>query len=191
VEYAKTPCSEFPNDNPDLHDGSSWYAADEDTIGVDAIEILDELVFDTAPEDEPASPTPADPFYTLVAAMETAAAAFGGTPDSIVLLRAMLGATRMDAIEPTAALDGLVSAGLVSQLATGFVRSERLTREVIAWQDILRDKSDDLAACGTATLDEWASNVVARVIGGGCRPDAIRRELRTHGVAAFGLLAAA
>jgi hypothetical protein len=191
VEYTKTPCSEFPNDNPDLHDGSSWYAADEDPAGIDSIEILDELVFDTAPEDEPAPAAPADPFCTLVAAMEAAAAAFGATPDSIVLLRAMLGATRMDAIEPTATLEGLVSAGLVSPSATGFVRSEQLTREVLAWQDILRDKSDDLAACGNATLDEWASNVVARVIGGGFRSDAIRRELRKHGVAAFGLLAAA
>jgi len=191
VEYAKTPCSEFPNDNPDLHDGSSWYAADEDPAGIDSIEILDELVFDTAPEDEPALPSPADPFHTLVAAMESAAASFGGTSDSIVLLRAMLGATRMDAIEPTAALDGLVSAGLVLQSATGFVRSERLTREVLAWQDILRDKSDDLAACGAATLDEWASNLVARALGGASRPDAVRRELRKRGVAAFGLLAAA
>jgi len=191
VEYAKTPCSEFPNDNPDLHDGSSWYAADEDDSGIDSIEILDELVFDTAPEDEPAPPAPADPFHTLVAAMESAAAAFGGGPDSIVLLRAMLGATRMDAIEPTTTLDGLLSAGLVSEANTGIVRSERFTREVLAWQDILREKSDDFAACGAATLDEWASNLVARVIGGGCHPDAVRRELRKHGVAAFGLLAAA
>jgi hypothetical protein len=198
VEYAKTHCSEFPNDNPDLHDGSSWYAADEawyaadeDPAGVDAIEILDELVFDTAPEDEPALPSPSDPFHTLVAAMESAAIASGATSDSIVLLRAMLGATRMDVVEPTAALDGLLGAGLLLESANGIVRSDRFTREVLAWQDILREKSDDFAACGEAMLDEWASNVVARVLGGACRPDAVRRELRKRGVAAFGLLAAA
>jgi hypothetical protein len=198
VEYSKTPCSEFPNDNPDLHDGPSWYAADEDDSYVDSIEVLDELVFDTAPEDEPAAPeaepashAPADPFYTLVAAMESSAMALGATPNSIALLRAMLGATRMDTIEPTAALDDLVSAGLVSQSTMGFVRSERLTREVVAWQDILREKSDDFAACGSAALDEWASNLVTRVLGGALRPDAVRRDLRKRGVAAFGLLAAA
>jgi hypothetical protein len=36
-------------------------------------------------------------------------------------------------------------------------------------------------------LDEWAAGVVARATGG--RVDAVRRELRSRGVAAFGLAA--
>jgi hypothetical protein len=193
VDYAKTPCSEFPNDNPDLHNGSVWYAADEDDTVLDSIEILDELVFESAPEDEPAAERPVDPFYIFVRAIESTTAAFGGTPDSLALLRAILGVTRMETLEldPTA-LDALERAGLVSYSAAGTpARSERFTREALAWQDILREKSDDFAACGTAMLDEWASELIAAVLGGATRADAVRRELRKHGVAAFGLFAAA
>jgi hypothetical protein len=192
VDYAKTPCSEFPNDNPDLHDGSVWYAADEDDSALDSIEILDELVFESAPEDEPAAEQPDDPFYTLVRAIESTTAAFGGTPDSLALLRALLGFTRMEGLElDPAALHALEGAGLASHSAAGVARSERFTREVLAWQDILREKSDDFAACGATMLDEWASELVAAVLGRATRADAIRRELRKHGVAAFGLLASA
>jgi hypothetical protein len=170
----------------------AWYAADEDHDGVDSIEVLDELVFDTAPEDEPVAEQPEDPFATLTRAMELAAVTFGAMPSALKLLRALLGVTRLDpaGLDP-AALDALVCAGFLERSAATLVRADRLTRQVLAWQDILRDKSDDLAACGAATLDEWASDLVARVIASGPRPDAVRRELRKHGVAAFGLLAAA
>jgi hypothetical protein len=39
-------------------------------------------------------------------------------------------------------------------------------------------------------LDEWAAGIVARVVGNG-RSDAIRREVRRRGVAAFGFMAEA
>jgi len=191
VDYAKTPCSEFPNDNPDLHNGSVWYAADEDD-SLDSIEILDELVFESAPEDEPAAQEPADPFYALVHAIESTTLSFGGNPDSLALMRAMLGVTRIETLAlDLTGLEALVRAGLASCSAAGVARSERFTREVLAWQDILREKSDDFAACGAAMLDEWASELIAGVLGGATRADAVRRELRKHGVAAFGLLAAA
>jgi hypothetical protein len=192
VDYAKTPCSEFPNDNPDLHNGSVWYAADEDDSALDSIEILDELVFESAPEDEPAAERPSDPFYAFVRALESTTVAFGGTPNSLALLRGMLGVTRLEALElEPIALDALERNGLASYSPAGIARSEQFTREALAWQDILREKSDDFAACGSAMLDEWASALIAAVLGGAMRADAVRRELRKHGVAAFGLLAAA
>jgi hypothetical protein len=58
-----------------------------------------------------------------------------------------------------------------------------------AWRGILRGESEDYDACGAATLDEWAADVVSRVVGGAGRSDGIRRELRRRGVAAFGLVA--
>jgi hypothetical protein len=85
----------------------------------------------------------------------------------------------------------LLSADILAQTSGGVVRTERFTRQVLAWQDILRETSDDFSACGAATLDEWGAELVARTLGGSTRPDVIRRELRKRGVAAFGLVAAA
>lgn len=190
MEYAKAPCSEFTQDIECLR--HVWYADDEDEAALDAVEIVDELVFDLAPEDEPASQDIGDRFLTLVRAVEATAAAFGGTREAVELLRAMLGVVRMEGIDPqTTVREGLLNAGLVSHSAAGLVRSEPFMRQVLAWQDILRERSEDFAACGATTLDEWAGDLIARVLGGAVRPDAIRRELRKHGVAAFGLLAAA
>jgi hypothetical protein len=171
---------------------NAWYADDEDQAALDAVEIVDELVFDVAPEDEPAAQEIGDRFLAFVRAVEATATVFGGTREAVELLRAMLGVVRIEAIDPqTTVREGLLSAGFISHSAAGLVRSERLTLQVLAWQDILRERSEDFAACGATTLDEWACDLVARVLGGPVRADAIRRELRKHGVAAFGLLAAA
>jgi hypothetical protein len=194
VEYAKTPCSEFPNDNQDLHDGHAapWYAADEDETGLDLIEIVDELTFDVDPEDEPAPAQPRDPFLSFACVLEQAARSFGGAEESVALLRAMLGITRMEGVSAEAsALAALVGAGLASRASDGIARSDEFTRQAVAWQDILREKSDDFAATGGAPLDAWASSLVALVLGGTHQPDTVRRELRRCGVAAFGLVAAA
>jgi hypothetical protein len=191
VDYARTPCSEFPNDNHDLHEGAAWYAADDDETGLEPIEIVDELVFDVAAGDEPEA-IAVDPFLRLVGALESAATSAGGTVESVALLRAMLGMSRLEGIEAApAVLDALMNGGLVSHSSTGLVRSERLTLQVLAWQDIVREKSEDFSACGGATLDEWSSDLVARTLGATSYSAAIRRELRKHGVAAFGLVAAA
>ncbi len=60
-----------------------------------------------------------------------------------------------------------------------------------AWRAILRGESDDYAACGASTLDEWAAATLARLIGVPSRAGELRRELRSRGVVAFGLLQAA
>jgi hypothetical protein len=59
-----------------------------------------------------------------------------------------------------------------------------------AWRAILNGESEDFSLCGTP-LDEWASVVLARVIAAPHKAGQLRRELRAHGVAAFGLIEAA
>ena len=57
-----------------------------------------------------------------------------------------------------------------------------------AWHAILLGTSDDFDACGGAMLDEWAADVIACLLGSAARAVALRRELRSRGVAAFGLV---
>jgi hypothetical protein len=61
-----------------------------------------------------------------------------------------------------------------------------------AWRGVLDGTGGDLAACGAATLDAWAAELVAAVLNApsGAVPE-LRRALRRAGVAAFGLLAVA
>jgi hypothetical protein len=61
----------------------------------------------------------------------------------------------------------------------------------LAWRAILLGTSDDFAACGGAMLDEWAADLLARLLGAPGRATALRRDLRARGVAAFGLVEAA
>ena len=53
-----------------------------------------------------------------------------------------------------------------------------------AWRAILRGQSDDFSAC-PSMLDEWTSTLLARLLG--AEPPRMRQELRSRGVAAFGL----
>jgi hypothetical protein len=105
-----------------------------------------------------------DAYAVFVAALTDVALGFGADPLGVDRLRAMLGDGRADGLS-----------------------ADRGAR---AWQSIIRGQAEDFSECGTQTLDEWAAEVIAGVVGGG-RTDAIRRELRKRGVAAFGFLAEA
>jgi hypothetical protein len=59
-----------------------------------------------------------------------------------------------------------------------------------AWRAILNGESDDFSLCGTP-LDEWAAGVLARIVSAPNKAAPFRRALRSHGVAAFGLIEAA
>jgi len=59
------------------------------------------------------------------------------------------------------------------------------------WRALLAGTSDDFAACGNAMLDEWAAELLARLLGAPSRATALRRDVRDHGIAAFGLVEAA
>jgi hypothetical protein len=190
-----TPCAEFPNDNPALHAGAIWLCLDltgaavcerplepelpaaleaevEADDDVDDIEIVDELpvieglvMLDESPEPAPASD---DPFVALGDVLEAVARGAGASQDAAHVLRVVLGRER-------------VSSETGDELLV-------LREQAAAWQAILRGESEDFAACGVSSLDEWSSIAIARAMGEMGRADGLRRELRRRGVAAFGLV---
>src|SRR6185295_5159534 len=61
-----------------------------------------------------------------------------------------------------------------------------------AWRGVLNGTASDLSACGAATLDSWAAELVAAALDmPSGAVNEVRRDLRRAGVAAFGLLAVA
>jgi hypothetical protein len=151
----------------------------------DDIEIVDHLPIDDAidespdlpetsvaegPPDEPRNEAP-DPFATFVLVVDAVARTAGAGVEAMTLLGAILGRARLDA-----------SAGEADR---------SLRAQALAWQAILRGESEDFAACGGGMLDDWTAALVAHVLaasGSAHRADALKRELRRHGVAAFGLV---
>ncbi|NOU31350.1 MAG: hypothetical protein HOO96_25920 [Polyangiaceae bacterium] len=129
------------------------------------------------------APEEHDPFRTLVAVLASVAERHGGPASSIVVTRLLEGDACPDA--PQAVVDGgLVEAG-EGTFREGFARQRR------AWSAVLRGESDDLEACGGATLDEFATEVVSRALGHPERALEIRKEIRSRGIAAFGIIEAA
>ena len=73
----------------------------------------------------------------------------------------------------------------------GSSRGDAFRRTSHAWRAILRGDSEDFSACGPRMLDEWAADLVARLVAAPSRTEQLRRQLRERGVAAFGLVMAA
>jgi hypothetical protein len=183
VSFPLAPASEFPNDNPALHQGALWVSetpcgllaavrlvpdedakrlvADDDDNG-DDIEIVDDLDaiaydIDEADAREIVMSEDAEsedaPFSIYVRTLTDVLIAAGGS-DAAGALAATL------ADEPTAR----------------------------AWRRIISGESEDFTACGTKSLDEWSAELVARLIAMPAKTDQLRRELRSRGVAAFGII---
>jgi hypothetical protein len=94
------------------------------------------------------------------------------------------GATRV-----AAELPALLTGG---RGATGFADSPRAKSLMAlgpAWRAAL--EGGDLAGCGDQPLDVWASELLATLLTAPGEREALRRALRRHGVAAFGMLIAA
>lgn len=176
------------NGDQDWSDGATWYVAGEDEEA-GLIEIVDEIVFDEPCRDEPSLPV--DPFDHFVAAAESAVDVLGGTADCLKLVRGLLGAARLHVEVPSAAVDALSSAGLLTTSGGRIARSQTLTEQVSAWKAVLSGQNDDLSSCGSRTLDEWAAELLVSVLGGRIGFETVRRELRRQGVAAFGVVVAA
>jgi hypothetical protein len=181
----------------------------------DPIEIVDELSFDDSLDDlpavlratepepvsdgaaEPASEpaAPADAFAQLVASLEDVARALGAGDEAVACLDALFGHSRMEGVAAgNHVAEALIAGGVVARGTRGLVRSGPFTAKVLAWQGILRGESEDFSlADGGALepLDEWAADLVARVVGPPARAEGIRRDLRRRGIAAFGLVAKA
>jgi len=131
-----------------------------------------------------------DVFDVLVALMTHVMLAHGASPDAAHLLRALAGLERMQDCRPgETTCSALIAAGLVVPAVRGLARTPEFASQVRAWKNVLNAESDDLSACGSVPLDEWAATVIATALGDATRVSGIRRELRSHGVAAFGLVA--
>ena len=236
--FSRRAAAEFPNDNPELHDGLVWVPPEPvgralptlrlrplagamprvlgpswerdgddppraivravardpaagDATASDITLVAPPAVLD-APNDEPAEalPAPDAPFTRFVAALVAVALARGGTRAAA----ALGGLLEQGRVAPgafdDATLKRLISARILARSGTHATPEFRATSE--AWRGVLDATTADLAACGAATLDSWAAELVAAVLDApsGAVPD-LRRALRRAGIAAFGLLAVA
>jgi hypothetical protein len=138
----------------------------------------------------PSPPDMEDAFATFTRILEDALMAAGGSPQGALLLRALLGELRLEGRSvPRAAEEALIAGKHATMGIRGLTRTPELVARVVAWQSFLRGETDEVGASVTQMLDEWAADLVSRVMGEPGRAPAVKRELRSRGVAAFGLVA--
>jgi hypothetical protein len=188
--------AEFPNDNPELHDGAIWVCLETCARAVAVVETrvgpetIDALVLDLHAEPITVVATPADDDDACDHDFDDD----DGDGDDIEVVDELEplddGAIASEApfaifvrtlAEVAVAAGGADAAALV----TTALAEEAIAR---AWRAILNGESEDFAACGQKPLDEWASELVARLVSAPSRAAQLRRELRARGVAAFGLV---
>jgi outer membrane biosynthesis protein TonB len=127
-------------------------------------------------------------FAILVRAMSRVATAAGVAIEEACIFDLFVVGKTPVANVPAAAVTGLVEAGYADESEGTLFTRDATMKTAAAWRAILRDEAADFAVCGSRMLDEWAADVVARIVGVPAKTEAFRRELRGHGVAAFGLL---
>jgi hypothetical protein len=170
--------------------------ADDEAIVVEELPPLDETACVEGVEAaavaelaEPATtlpPRPDDSFVALVSALSDVAIGAGSPHVASVLAGLLLHGT-LDHAMPADAAQALAEA----DIAHGSEVTQAFLAQMKAWRAILGGTSDDFGACGNPMLDEWASDLLARLLGAPSRAASLRRDLRTRGVAAFGLVEAA
>lgn len=131
-------------------------------------------------------PPPEDPFTIFVSTL-VEIAIHEKAAHVAAALPALLGAGVLPHAMGPEATQALRDGGI----ADGLEATPRFSVTTAAWAAILRGTSDDFGACGNGMLDEWAADLLARLLGSPTRTPALRRELRARGVAAFGLAYAA
>jgi hypothetical protein len=136
-----------------------------------------------APTTTIAPPPSDDPWLMLVSALADVAIG-AGSPHVASVLPGLLLDGALEGM-PNEATQALAEADVVRDS----VVTARFIAQTQAWRGILDGTSDDFAACGNAMLDEWAADLLARLLGAPSRAMALKSELRSHGVAAFGLAA--
>jgi hypothetical protein len=129
-----------------------------------------------------------DPVATEGAASQlepaTAPTAFDALLAALVRVALDRGATRVAAELPALLSGGRGAAGLADS-----PRAKSLVALGPAWRSAL--DGGDLTGCGDQPLDVWASELLATLLTAPGEREALRRSLRAHGVAAFGMLSAA
>jgi hypothetical protein len=165
------------------HDPYLEDEASGDDEGIEIVDELEPLDFDLAAED--------DPFATFIATLVEVAVE-AGCEKAAAILPALLDEGRVvPGVLPNSVTDALVASGTLVSSATGLVGGEVFRRTAAAWRAVLRGDSEDFSACGSRMLDEWAADLVAGLVAAPAKTERLRRELRTRGVAAFGLVLAA
>jgi hypothetical protein len=188
---------EFPSDNPELWRLRCPTVAPEKALEAEAdsvVEIVDFTDADFAVVDcEPiatpeALPPARDAFQTFVDALTQVALAAGAPARVVEALPGMLGAARLDVHRLDAStVDTLVHADLLSRTESGTVaRSESLVVNAQAWRATLLGEQSTLAV--SSTLDDWSAYIVSALAAAPEKKEALRRQLRTHGIAAFGMI---
>jgi hypothetical protein len=125
----------------------------------------------------------------IVETGESARSSFDGFIEALVAVLLSSGATRAAAALPAWLRSGRIEAPLAD---LPLLRSDELGTTLEAWRAVLAGTSGDLSACGASTLDRWAAELLAIVLGAPqARVEELRRDLRRRGVAAFGMLDAA
>ncbi len=130
-----------------------------------------------------APPAPDDPWVTFVATLADVAIG-AGSPHVASALPGLL----VEGVLPSLP-DDVMKALAEARVVRGVEVDPAFVAKTRAWIGILRGTSDDFDACGNAMLDEWGADLLARLLGSPSRADALKRELRSRGIAAFGLAA--
>jgi len=140
-----------------------------------------------APAPPPDAAVAPDPFESFVAALGQALLAGGQTRAAAVLPGLLQAGSLREGELPSEAVDALRQRGVIE--ARGLALTSSFRERVEAWRRVLCGTSDDLSACGDATLDTWSSELLCALSAAPpARAGDYRRELRKRGVAAFGLI---
>jgi hypothetical protein len=213
---SRRAASEFPNDNPELHDGLVWVCPEPRGRALPTLRmrppegplpkvlrpIWDLQLPEPQPQPEPelSSPelpalhlepsAPDSPFDRFTAAISRVAMGRGATRAGAAAIALLTtGRVGPESLSPTL-LDALVRRRILVA-GTGHVTAD-FAAATRAWRAVLEGTDGDLSACGSTLLDAWAAELLACVMGGLPSDVAeLKRELRREGVAAFGLLAVA
>jgi hypothetical protein len=208
--FPKSFASEFPHDNADLSEGVTWMCTS--VSGRPQPQTRGELMRpkvsgaalpSTASEPlkarplvrvkslrQPPDASPATPFDRFVAAMVRVALAASATHVAAELPAILRDGRLRPAALGSQAEQALAARGYLGPERSGASASFITTQA--AWRDALSGSSGDLAACGATTLDEWGAALLAALLAHpASRADELKRALRVHGVAAFGVREAA
>jgi hypothetical protein len=194
---------EFPNDNPDLFTASEYPPAlpDED-LDFEVVDAFEESDFAHAvtesilPEPPPAAESHVDGVAVAEEARpeeeayhETEEEEHPATEDAPAQEQ-VAEAREASAWQTYVAVMGDVAMafGATHDVARGLALTLEADAVARAWRVAIEGGEADFTACGSAMLDEYSAGLLAQLTGAAMEP--IRRELRSRGVCAFGLIAA-
>ncbi len=165
---------------------ASALEAGDEPIVVEPIEAFEPAEVYASSELHPESD---DPFHVFVVTVADACVAAGELAVAAALPSLLFTGQIAEGRADDQAMSALVDAGWLEREEGGYRVREPLRSEALGWQAILRGTSDDFGACGPLPLDEWSARLVAGLCAKPEKETVFRRELRSRGVAAFGLAA--